>query len=168
MWHLYYPDQQMIQLIDLVEWHHYSTQFLKILLQNFEWIVFIVHCCLLVWLTYVRFLETVSNGFLRYSIPLWYQVFHWLKNTNMWKQFVALHCFDTKTNDFLSVMGFKALYCTLVHWLKNRSCFSKQENQVDVCEVLDFRVSRAIVNQKGYLSVLSSKEWVEFSYRLFK
>ena len=76
----------------------------------------------------------------------------------MWKQFVALHCFDTKTNDFLSVMGFKALYCTLVHWLKNRSCIWKQENQVDVCEVLDFRVSRAIVNQKGNLSVLSSKE----------
>ena len=60
---------------------------------------------------------------------------------------VALRCFDRKTNNFLSVMGFEASNYTLVHWLKNRSCMLRQENQVDVCEVLDFRVSRAIINQ---------------------
>ena len=59
----------MIQLIDLDEWHHYqSHQFLKIILQTFGWIIIIIHCCLLVWLTYVRFLKTVNNGFLLYSI----------------------------------------------------------------------------------------------------
>ena len=84
-------------------------------------------------------------------------MFHCLENTNLWKRFVALHCFDTKTNDFLSVMGFEASYYTLVHWLKNRRCIWRQENQVDVREVLDFRVSRVIVNQKGNLSALSSK-----------
>ena len=74
-------------------------------------------------------------------------MFHCLENTNLWKWFVALHCFDTKTNNFLSVMGFEASYYTV--W--------RQENQVDVRKVLDFRVSRAIVNQKGNLSALSSK-----------
>ena len=69
-------------------------QFLEILLQTFEWIVIIAHCCLLVWLTYVRFLETVNNGFLWYGIPWWYHVFHCLENTNLWKRFVTLHCFD--------------------------------------------------------------------------
>ena len=143
-------------------------QFLKILLQTFAWIIIIVHCCLLVWLTYVRILETVNNGFLWYSIPWWYEVFHFLENINLWKQFVALHCFDTRMNNFLLVMGFKALYLTLVHWLKNRHCIWSQENQADVHEVLDFRVSNAIVNQKGNLSALSSKGWVDFSYPLFK
>ena len=79
-------------------------------------------------------------------------MFHCLENTNLWKRFVALHCFDTKAIDFLSVMGFEASYYTLVQWLKNR-----QEDQVDVCEVLDFRVSRAIVNQKSNLSALIAK-----------
>ena len=143
-------------------------QFLKILKQTFEWIFIIVHYCLLVWLNYVRFLETVNNGFLWYCISWWYQVFHCLKNTNFWKWFVALHCFDTKTNDFLWVMGFEASYYTLVHWLKNSYCIWRQENWVDVREVLDFRVSKAIVNRKGNLSALSSKGWVEFSYPLFK
>ena len=85
-------------------------------------------------------------------------MFPWLENTNLWKRFVALYYFDAKTNDFLSVMGFEASYYTLVHLLKNRCCIWRQENQVDVREVLGFRVSRAIVNQKGNLSVLSSKE----------
>ena len=81
---------------------------------------------------------------------------------------VALRCFDRKTNNFLSIMGFEASYYTLVHWLKNRSCMLRQENQVDVCEVLDFRVSRAIISQKGNLSALISKGWVDFSYTLIK
>ena len=85
-------------------------------------------------------------------------MFHCLENTNLWKQFVALHCFDTKTNDFLSIMGFEVSYYTLVHWLKNRRCIWRQENQVDVREVLDFGLSSEIVNQKGNLSALSSKE----------
>ena len=80
-----------------------------------------------------------------------------LGNTNLWKRFVALHCFDTKTNDFLSVMGFEDSYYTLVHWLKNRCCIWIQENQVDVREALDFSVNRATVNQKGNLSDLISK-----------
>ena len=84
-------------------------------------------------------------------------MFHCLEKTNLWKRFIALHCFDTKTNDFLSVMGFEASYYTPVHWLKNRRCTWRQENQVDVREVLGFRVSRAIVNQKGNLSAFSSK-----------
>ena len=66
------------------------------------------------------------------------------------------------------VMGFEALYYTLVYWLKNRHCIWRQKNQVDVREVLDFRVSKKIVNQKGNLSVLSLERWVEFSYPLFK
>ena len=69
-----------------------------------------VHCCLLVWLAFVRFLEAVNNGFLWYGIPWWCQVFRSLENTNLWKRFVALHCFDTKTNDFFSVIGFEAWY----------------------------------------------------------
>ena len=84
-------------------------------------------------------------------------MFHCLKNTNLWQRLVTLHCFDTKTNDFLTVMGFEASYYALVHWLKDRRCIWRQENQVDVHEVLDLRVSRVIVNQKGNLSVLSSK-----------
>ena len=64
---------------------------------------------------------------------------------------------DTKTNDFISVIGFEASYHTLVHWLTNRRSTWRQENQTDVCEVLNFRVSRAIGNQMGNLSVLSSK-----------
>ena len=58
---------------------------------------------------------------------------------------------------FLSVMGFEVSYYTLVHWLKNRRCIWRHENQVDVREVLDFSVSREIVNQKGNLSALSAK-----------
>ena len=84
-------------------------------------------------------------------------MFHYLEKTNLRKWFVALHCFDKKTNDFLSVMGFEASYYTLVHWLKNRRCIWRHENQVDVREVLVFMESRAIVNQKGDLSALSSK-----------
>ena len=84
-------------------------------------------------------------------------MFHYLENTNLWKRFVALHCFDTKTNDFLLVMGFEASYYIQVNCLKNRRGIWRQENQVDVREVLDFRVSRAIVNHKGNLSALSSK-----------
>ena len=38
-------------------------RFLEILLQTFEWIVIIVRCCLLLWLTYVRFLETAMVSF---------------------------------------------------------------------------------------------------------
>ena len=84
-------------------------------------------------------------------------MFHFLENTNLWKQFVALHRLDTRTNDFLSVMGFEASYYTLVHWLESIRCIWRQENQADVREVLDFRVSRAIANQNGNLSGLSSK-----------
>ena len=75
-------------------------QFLEIRSQSFEWIVIIIHCCLLFWLTYVRFLETVNNGFLWCGIPWRYQVFHCLENTNLWKRFVTLQCFDAKTNEF--------------------------------------------------------------------
>ena len=82
---------------------------------------------------------------------------HWSENTDLWKQFVALHGVDTKMNDFLLIIDFEALHYILVHWLKNRRCIWRQENQVDVHEVLDFRVSRAILNQKGNLSFLSSK-----------
>ena len=46
---------------------------------------------------------------------------------------------------------------TLVYWLKNRPYIWRQENQVDVREVLDFKVSRVIFNHKGNLSALSSK-----------
>ena len=72
-------------------------------------------------------------------------------------EFAALHCFDSKTNDSLSVMGFEASYYTLVDWLKNRRCIWRQENQVDVCEVFDFRVAKTIFNQKGSISALTSK-----------
>ena len=145
-----------------------KMQFFENILQTFEWIVIILHCCLLLLLTYVRFLETVNNGFLWYGILWWYQVFHCLKNTNLWKRFVALDCFDTKKNDFFSTMSFEALYHTLVHWLKNRRCIWRRENQVKVREVLDFRVSRGNVNQKDNLPTLSWKGWDEFSYPLFK
>ena len=145
-----------------------SCNFSRSSCKLFSWIIIIVHCCLLLWLTYVRFLETVNNGFLWYNIPWWYQVFHCLENTNLWKQFVALHCFDTGMNNFLLVMGFETSYYTLVHCLKNRHCIWMQENQVDVHEVFDFRVSSTIVNQKGNLSALSSKGWVDFSYPFFQ
>ena len=71
-------------------------------------------------------------------------MFHCLENTNLWKRFVAFHYFDTKKNDFLSVIGLEASYYTLVHWLKNRRCIWGQESQVDVREVLDFRVSEQL------------------------
>ena len=75
-------------------------------------------------------------------------------NNDLWKRSVVLHCFDTKPNNFLSVMGFEASY---YNWLRNRRCIWRQESQVDIRDVLDFRVSRAIFNQKGNLSILSSK-----------
>ena len=73
-------------------------------------------------------------------------------------RFVALHCFDTKANDFLLVMGFEASYYTLIHWLKNRRCIWRQENQVDVREFLDFRVGSAIFDHKYNISALSPEE----------
>ena len=80
-----------------------------------------------------------------------------LENNNLWKRFVALHCFDTKMNDFLSVMGFEASYYTQVHWLKNRRCIRTKENEVDVRdEVFDFRVSRAIVDSTLFLRSVSA------------
>ena len=82
-------------------------QFLEIRSQTFEWIVIIIHCCLLFWLTYVRFLETVNNGFLWCGIPWRYQVFHCLENTNLWKRFVTLQCFDAKTNEFPQCVLFR-------------------------------------------------------------
>ena len=59
-----------------------------------------------------------------------------LENTNLWKRFVAFHCFDTHRNNFFLIMGFEALYYTLIHWLKNKRCIWRQENQADVREVL--------------------------------
>ena len=59
-------------------------------------------------------------------------------------------------------------YYTLVLCLKSRRCNWRLENQVDVREVLDFRMRRAIANQKGNLSALTLKGWVDLSYPLFK
>ena len=87
-------------------------------------------------------------------------MFRYLENTNLWKWFVALHCVDTKTNNFFLAMGFEDSYYTLVHWLKNRRCMWMQENQVGPREVLDFRVSRAIFNQKENLSAAMSRAFL--------
>ena len=139
-------------------------QFLKIPLQTFEWIVIIVHCCMLIWLTYVRFVETVNKGFLWYGIPWWYQVFHCLENTNLWKRFVALHwlwCKDERRSFGNGLWGFVLYPGPLV---EEQMLYLEAGNQVDI----HFRVSRAIVNKKEDLSALSSKGWFEFSYQLFK
>ena len=127
MWQFHYPDQQMIHLKDLVEWHHYPSHAIaQGPLQIFEWIIIIVHCCLLVWLTYVRFLERVNNGFLRYNIPYDTKCFI------AWKILIFWSGLLLSIAVILLEMGFEALYYILVHWLKNRRCIWRQENQVGV------------------------------------
>ena len=119
------------QLIDLVEWHHYPTHAISRDSPANFWMDRHHRSLLPVGLIdLVRFLETVNNAFLWYGIPWWDQVFHCLENNNLWEWFVALHCFDTKMNDFL------ASYYTLVHWLQNRHCIWRQENQIDVLRFL--------------------------------
>ena len=168
MWQLHYPDQQMIQLIDLVECYHYATHAISRdpPAKTFEWIIIIVHCCLLVWLTFVNFLETVNNGFLWYCIPWWYKVFHCLEKTNLWKRFVALHCFDTITYKFLLVMGFEASM-DLGPMVEEQMSYVERE-QLGCCSWGSwFQVVQSNC-QKGNLSALSLTGWVEFSYEPFK
>ena len=116
----------------------------------------------LVWLSYVRILETVK-------MVSFDMAFH-----DDTKCFVGWRILIFGSSLFLSTALTQRrtsffrqwalrLY-TLVYCLKNRPCIWRQENQVDVREVLDFKVSRVIATWKGNLSALSSKRWVKFSY----
>ena len=140
-------------------------KFLEILLQFFEWIVIIVDAAFwLDWLmldflkqlTRVSFdtaLHDDTKCFIAWRILIFGSG---LLLTLLWYK------------GFLSLLSFEALRDTLVHWLKNRRFISRQENQVDVRKILDFRMNRTVVNQKGNLSALSSKGLVAFSYPVFK
>ena len=70
-----------------------------------------------------------------------------LKNINLWMQFVALHCFDTRMNNFLLVMGFvfdpgalveeqtlyleprKSGWCLWGSWFQDEQCNCQSEGQ---------------------------------------